>query len=250
MIIRILYDVWITRIVNASVLIELGADAVLTDPYFEEHWFMRMREPIGLRVEQLPRLTAILGGHGVFDHWQPRSLEKYPFKAETPVFVATREMKKRALAAGFPRTEVLPWHAKVSLSDALELEVVPAQRALGMTSNNYLLATDQQRVFVGTEACTVDPLRAHRADLALLPIDGSALAGHQLVMTAEDAIAGARALGAETLVPIHYAMKPFPLLLQTKSSLDQLLAIDAGDLRIVPLQPGERRSFTTASRNI
>ena len=68
----------ITRIVNATVLIELASGSILTDPYFDSHWFMRFDEPIGLRADQLPPLAAILGGHGVFDHWQPRSLRAYP----------------------------------------------------------------------------------------------------------------------------------------------------------------------------
>jgi L-ascorbate metabolism protein UlaG (beta-lactamase superfamily) len=40
----------ITRVVNACVLLELGEAAVLTDPYFQAHWFMRMHEPVGLEV--------------------------------------------------------------------------------------------------------------------------------------------------------------------------------------------------------
>ena len=77
----------ITRVINACVLLELGGDAVLTDPYFTNHWFMRFREPIGLTAHQLPRLSAILGGHSVFNHWQPSSLAPYEFKQTTPVFV-------------------------------------------------------------------------------------------------------------------------------------------------------------------
>lgn len=237
----------ITRVVNACVLLELGDDAVLTDPYFDNHWFMRLREPIGLAVEALPRLTAILGGHGVFDHWQPSSLAGYPYKAETPVLVATRSMMRRARAAGFQRVEVLPWNTTHALSPSLGLEVIGGQRSAGMKVNSYVLTTDRVRVFVGTEARDLESLREYRThgsctDVALLPIDGSSIVGHKLVMTAADAIEGARILGARTLVPIHYALEAVPFLLQTRSSLPQLmqLAHATGDVEIVPLEPGQR----------
>ena len=50
----------ITRIVNACALITIGDEAVLTDPYFEERWFIRMREPIGMTAAELPKLAAII----------------------------------------------------------------------------------------------------------------------------------------------------------------------------------------------
>jgi L-ascorbate metabolism protein UlaG (beta-lactamase superfamily) len=238
----------VTRIVNACVLLEFGRDAVLTDPYFVRHWFLRLREPVGLNVEQLPRLAAIIGGHGVLDHWQPGSLAAYPFKAQTPVFVATPSMAKKAKAAGFDQVEVLPWHATRRISERLSLEVVPAQTAARMLVNSYVLSsTDGLRAFVGTEARDLDPLGSYRTqkgkvDLALLPIDGSALAGHKLVMGAADAIEAGRILGAQTLIPIHYALKPLPPLFRTHGSIEELthLAREVKDLDIVPLPPGQR----------
>ncbi len=243
----------ITRVVNACVLLRLGDDAVLTDPFFAARWFMRMREPIGLRATALPRLAAIVGGHGVFDHWQPSSLAEYRHKAETPVFVATNAMRRKAAAAGFDNIEVVPWGVTRRLSTSLTLEVVPAQRAAGMRVNNYVLARDDVRVFVGTEARELEPLRRHRAerpavDVALLPIDGSSLVGRRLVMTPADALEACRILGARVLVPIHYALRPVPLLLQTPGSCDELvrLARDAGDVEVVALAPGEPWRYDAA----
>jgi L-ascorbate metabolism protein UlaG (beta-lactamase superfamily) len=240
----------VTRVVNACALLEMGSDVILTDPYFHDHWFMRFNERIGLGAEQLPQLTAILGGHGVFDHWQPRSLAAYPFKRETPVYVATRSMQRSAKAAGFDRAEVVAWNSKHVLSPTLTLEVAPAQHAMGMKANNYILATDDVRVFVGTEALELEPLRRIRKrgqqiDVAILPIDGSSFAGRKLVMTAEDALDGARILGAPTLIPIHYALKPVPLLLQTRSTLSQLLTLAHAtrDVHVVPLETGQRWSW-------
>jgi L-ascorbate metabolism protein UlaG (beta-lactamase superfamily) len=237
----------VTRIVNACALIMMGNEAVLTDPYFDEHWFMRMREPIGMKVTELPKLTAIIGGHGVYDHWQPGSLGEYPFKETTPVFVSTQSMKNKAKSAGFRDVEVLDWNETRRISERLAIEAVPAQIVVGRKPNNYVLNSGDLRVFVGTEARDIEPLRRYRAacdavDVALLPIDGSALAGHKLVMNSLDAIEGARVLGAKVLIPIHYALKSIPILLQTPSSIDDLINLkkQVPALEIVVLKTGER----------
>lgn len=145
-------SVAVTRVVNASVLVDIDGDQVLTDPYFERHWFLRLSEPIGMKVSELPELAAIVGGHGVLDHWQMRSLTSYPYRAATPVFVATEPMKRKAEAAGFQQVEVVSWGTKRSVGAALAIEVAPAQRFARMTINSYLLSTPNVRVFVGTEA--------------------------------------------------------------------------------------------------
>ena len=237
----------ITRVVNACVLLEFGEDAVLTDPYFEARWFMRLREPIGLTPADLPRLTAIIGGHGVLDHWQLTSLAGYPYKAQTPVIAATLAMRKKAEGAGFPRAEVLTWGARRLLSSRLELEVAPAQTAARIRVNNYVLSTERVRVFVGTEACDLEPVRRYRAegppvDVALLPIDASTVLGCKLVMSPADALEACRVLGARVLIPIHYALKSVPFLLQTSGSCEELvrLARDVPEVEVITLVPGRR----------
>lgn len=240
----------ITRVVNACVLLEIGDDAVLTDPYFEEHWFIRLQESIGLSVAALPRLTAILGGHGVPDHWQPASLVGYAHKKDTPVIVPTRAMRRRAIAAGFTRAEVVEWGVRRRLSPHLEVEVVPAQTTAGMRVNSYVLHHCDFRIFVGTEARDLEPLRRYRAhnpmvEIALLPIDGSAALGCKLVMAPEDALEAAQILGARILIPIHYALKSIPPLLRTPGSCAQLiqLARAANDVRVIPLETGRRWTY-------
>ncbi|MBV9945723.1 MAG: MBL fold metallo-hydrolase, partial [Myxococcales bacterium] len=237
----------VTRVINASVLLELGGRAVLTDPFFNPRWPVRVREPVGLRVSQLPRLAAVLGGHRALDHWQPSSLAAYPFKADTLVYVAARSMARSARAAGFSKVEVVEWGQTRRLAADLVLDVLPAQVTAGMRANSYLLTACGIRVFIGTEARDLGPLRELReargpVDIAVLPIDGSCLAWHRLVMTPRAALDACRILGARALVPIHYALKGVPILLQTPGSLPELLALAQGvkDLAVVPLEPGRR----------
>ena len=240
----------ITRIANASVLIEMDGEAVLTDPLFDVPWYMRLREPIGLTPSELPRLAAIIGGHWAPDHWRPQSLSDYPYKSDTAVFVATPAMAERARRAGFGRTEVLAWGATRPVSRNLGLETAPAQRVFGRNSNSYVLATAAGfRVFVGVEANALEPLRAYRrhhpaVDVALLPIDGSTFMGRRLVLDAAGAIGACRVLGARTLIPIHYGLRPLPLLLSTPSGAAELERISAGlnDPEVIVLETGRRWS--------
>jgi L-ascorbate metabolism protein UlaG (beta-lactamase superfamily) len=216
----------VTRVVNASVLLELPGGALLTDPYFQDHWFLRFGEPIGLRVADLHRLAAVLGGHGVFDHWQPRSLQGYPNAPTTPVLVASPRMVRSARRAGFSRADVLSWGETRTVGDGITVTSVPGERVAGMTTNSYVIASGDTTVFVGTEARGLSAIRAvarsRRVDVAVLPIDGLRVLGYRLVMDARGALDAAELLGARTLIPIHYTQRPIPALLQCPSGLADL----------------------------
>jgi L-ascorbate metabolism protein UlaG (beta-lactamase superfamily) len=207
----------ITRIVNATVLIEVAGAAILTDPYFDAHWFMRFDEPIGRRADQLPPLAAILGGHGVFDHWQPRSLRTYPYRSTTPVYVANNWMARTARRSGMPAVEVLRWGQERKLGADLVVTSVPGERIIGMRTNCYVIASAEANVYIGTEARDLAAIRAvsadHRIDVAILPINGARLVGRRLVMDAPAALRAAQLLGAHTLIPIHYGQRPIPPIL-------------------------------------
>ncbi len=153
--------VTVTRVINPCALIELGEDAVLTDPYFTNHVFFPMHEPIGLAARDLPALRAILGGHGVFDHWQPRSMADYKHRSTTPVFVATASMARRARRAGFEQVEVLGWSEHRTLSADLTVTCVAGERAMGGRTNNYVLHAPGVSVFVGTEANRIEPIERY-----------------------------------------------------------------------------------------
>ena len=242
-------ELFITRIINASVLIEMGEDVILTDPYFRKRWYLGVDEPVGLAPEELPKLSAIIGGHSFLDHWQMKTLEPYPYKAETPVFVATSSMERQARAAGFLSVERLNWGEMRHISNSLSLHVVQAQYSGGLKVNNYVLETAGLRVFFGSETCRLEPLRRYReggtsVDVVLAPVNGVRLLGLlKLVTNGPEAVEAARILGARTLIPIHDAHRPIPVLLGVSSSSAdaQEAAKNAGDgICVVQLKTGER----------
>jgi L-ascorbate metabolism protein UlaG (beta-lactamase superfamily) len=221
--------VTITRVINPCALIEVGRHAVLTDPYFDDHWLFPMNEPIGLRPDELPELAAILGGHRVLDHWQPQSLRTYRYRSTTPVFVASKGMARSARHAGLDRVEVLRWNEQRDLGNGLTVECVPGEPALGTKTNSFVLRTSATSIYVGTEARHLHPITRFAAtghvDIAVLPIDGLRVAGRRLVMNAAEALNAAQALGAHTLVPIHYSQRPIRGVLACTSGIEELLQL-------------------------
>jgi L-ascorbate metabolism protein UlaG (beta-lactamase superfamily) len=182
--------------------------------------------------------------------WSGVALADYRFKAETPVFVPTKAMAARARAAGFAEVAVVEWGSVHRLPGTMTLEVAPSQFVTGMKTNNYVVSVAGCRVFVGTEARDLEPLRSYRAsrprvDVVIAPIDGTRLLGHKLVMDPHEALEATRILGARTLVPFHYAVKARPLLVQTPFSERDLrrLARDVTDVDVVCLPTGVRWEY-------
>jgi L-ascorbate metabolism protein UlaG (beta-lactamase superfamily) len=235
----------VTRVINATVMVELAGGTILTDPYFTAHWFMRFDEPIGLGAEELPRLKAIIAGHGAYDHWQPKSLRQYPYRDGTPVYVPSERMARSARKAGLGPVEVLTWGQRRTLTGGLTIRSLPGERITGLRTNSYLVSSEGVNLFVGTEARGLAPIHeiaaTHRVDIALLPVNGARLLGRRLVMDLPTAMAAARILGAHTLIPIHYSQRPIPSILRATHGLADLLEHQAATHpRVRVRAPGER----------
>ncbi|MFC5183348.1 MBL fold metallo-hydrolase [Actinomadura harenae] len=241
----------VTRVVNSCVLLELGGRAVLTDPWFTERWWLRRGEPLGLRPDELPPLTAIIVTNLATNHWDLRGLRALPRKAETPLYVPTAGMVRRARRLGFGRAERVRWGETREIAPGLSMEVVQAGRTLVWPNNAYVLNAPGGRVFFGGEIAEVSLLERYRAgrpetDVALLPVNGlRPLFGPRLVMRPGDAVAGASVLGARVLVPVHEAHGHDPLswLFRPDGTAADAVRLAAGTPDVAALPPGERRDL-------
>ena len=98
----------VTRIAHASVLLDFDGVRVLTDPWFTEKWHYHQGEPLGLRLEDLPRLDLIVASHAHYDHFDIKSLAGYPHK-DVP-FLVGPDMIEAVRAVGFTDVrELKPW---------------------------------------------------------------------------------------------------------------------------------------------
>jgi L-ascorbate metabolism protein UlaG (beta-lactamase superfamily) len=241
----------VTRVANACVLVELNGHTILTDPWFTERWYLRRGEPLGMDVAELPPLTAVVATSSAPNHWDLRALRDYRHKSGTPVYVSTARMARQARALGYPLVERLRWDETREPAPNLSVEAVPAGRTLGWPNNAYVLSSGRTSVFFGGEIADVAPLARHRARrgpvaVALLPVNGlRPVVGPPLVMGHRQAVAGAGALGARALVPVHdaHAKDLLSLIFRRHGSAEEARELAAGqapELDVVCLSPGTR----------
>lgn len=244
-------DLAVTRVANACVLLEMGGQAILTDPWFTERWYLRRGEPLGLTVADLPPLTAIVATSFAVNHWDLRALRDYRHKAATPVFVSAARMARQARALGFPSVERLHWNQTRELGPTLSVEAVPAGRTMVWRNNAYVFTSGQTRVLFGGEIADVAWLERSRTlhspvAVAMLPVNGlRPVVGPALVMGPEQAVAAANAVGAAVLIPVHdaHARDPLSLFFRRHGSAEDAKALAAAaptGVDVVCLAPGER----------
>ena len=241
----------VTRVINSCVLLELDGRVVLTDPWFTERWWLRRGEPLGLRIEELPPLTAIVVTNIATNHWDLRALRALPAKASTPLYVPTAGMARRARALGFLRAERLRWGDSRDLAPGLSMRVVPAGRTAVFPNNAYAFEAAAGRVFFGGEIADAEGLEAHKpVELALLPVNGlRSPLGQRLVMGPKEAIAGSVALGARVLVPVHdaHGEDPFSRMFRPRGTGADAVRLAGNDLVVADLPTGKRLELDEVS---
>jgi L-ascorbate metabolism protein UlaG (beta-lactamase superfamily) len=194
----------VTRIAHASVLLDFGNAMVLTDPWFSEKIHYHHGEPLGIPLEQLPRLTAVVASHEHYDHFDIKTFAAYPDKA-VPFFVGPN-MVDAAQAAGFTNVrELSPWES----ATVGPLTITAAPAAHKVPEVTFVIQANGSTVYFGADTLLIPeldelPKRFPSIQLALLAVNGLGVLGKQVVMNAEQAAELAARLGAEVAVPIHY----------------------------------------------
>ncbi|MFL5348489.1 MAG: MBL fold metallo-hydrolase [Hyalangium sp.] len=197
-------DIAVTRIAHASVLLEMGGKRILTDPWFSETNAYRHGEPLGIALENLPKLDLVIASHDHYDHFDIETFAAYSDKA-VPMVVAP-EMAEKARTAGFTNVQELkPWQS-VQVGD---LTVTACPGAHSVEEVTYMLQSHGSTVYFGGDSRLIPemdelPKRFPSVQLALLPVNGLHAMGKQVVMNADEAAQLAGKLHAEVAVPIHY----------------------------------------------
>lgn len=213
----------ITYIGHATLLIEIGDARILTDPNFESSLggFLPRVSPPGIRLPDLPALSAVLLTHAHADHLSFDALAELP---STPVYappVIARWLNKR----GFAQVKPLPPNEALRLGN-VHVHAAAARHKGNRygydrrraATNMYLIETSEESCFFAGDTGLGDTthllvetilwMRARELDVALLPIGyaprwkrKSFREGH---LTSEDALELFGRLRARHLVPYHW----------------------------------------------
>ncbi len=124
----------ITRFVQSSVLLEVGDNSLLTDPWFSQRPGYYWGEKLGVTIDELPRLNAVVVSHIHYDHCDVRSFASYGSKDVK--FVVKPEMGKLVADSGFKNvTELETWQ---SISEGpFKITATPAEHSA--PENTYVI---------------------------------------------------------------------------------------------------------------
>ena len=237
-------DLSITRIVHASLIVELRGTRVLVDPWFYSGFVVRQGEPLGLTPPDLPGVAAVLLTHEHGGHMDKAALRD--LAPSVPQVIAPARLVDRLRELGFEHVTPLEWWETTTIGE-VRITAVPA--AHSVPENGYVLERGGVSAYLAGDTRTFDELgevaaRFPHLDVALLPVTGERLLGLRRTMGPAEAAAAAATLGAERVIPIAYGKQGgFPLRWFSRRPVTDFVAAakDAGidRERIIVLEPGE-----------
>lgn len=237
-------DLSVTRIVHASLVVELRGTRVLVDPWFYSGFVMRQREPMGLTPPDLPGVAAVLLTHEHGGHTDEAALRQ--LAPSVPEVIAPARLADRLRELGFQRVTPLAWWETTTIGD-VRITAVPA--AHSVPENGYVLEGDGVSAYLAGDTRKFDELtevaaRFPHLDIALLPVGGERLLGLPRTMGPAEAAAAAATLGAQRVMPIAYGKQGgFPLRWFARKPLPRFVAAcrdeGIGAERVILLEPGE-----------
>jgi len=237
-------DLSVTRIVHASLVVEMRGTRVLVDPWFYSGLVMRQDEPLGLTPADLPGMAAVLLTHEHGGHTDDAALRE--LAKSVPEAVAPAGLQERLKDLGFQRVTPLAWWESATVGD-VRVTAVPASHVV--PENGYVLESHGVSAYLGGDTRPFDELpevaeRFPHLSVALLPIGGERLLGLTRTMDPDEAAEAAKALGAERVIPIAYGKSGgFPVRWFAGDPVARFVQAckDEGIARehVIVLQPGE-----------
>ena len=244
-------DLSVTRIVHASLIVEMRGTRMLVDPWFYSGFVMTQGEPLGLTPADLPGMAAVILTHEHGGHTDDAALRE--LAKSVPEAVAPDRLTKRLQDLGFQRVTPLGWWESAMVGD-VRVTAVPASHSV--PENGYVLESHGVTAYLGGDTRQFDELpevaeRFPRLSVALLPVGGERLLGLARTMGPDEAAEAAKTLGAARVIPIAYGKRggfPVrwfagdPVARFVKACRDEGIGRD----RIVVLEPGESWHYYAA----
>jgi L-ascorbate metabolism protein UlaG (beta-lactamase superfamily) len=237
-------DLSVTRIVHASLIVEMRGTRMLVDPWFYSGFVMTQGEPLGLTPGDLPGMTAVLLTHEHGGHTDDAALRE--LAKSVPEAIAPARLQERVQKLGFQKVTPLGWWESAMIGD-VRVTAVPASHTV--PENGYVLESHGVSAYLGGDTRPFDELpevaeRFPHLSVALLPVGGERLLGLWRTMGPDEAAEAAKTLGADRVIPIAYGktggfpvrwFASDPITRFVKACKDEGIAGE----RVIVLEPGE-----------
>ena len=259
---------------HSSFLLRMGGRNVLVDPVFATRLVVlrRQRRP-GVRIKDLPAIDAVLITHAHMDHLNKPTLRRIAratlrLTGKSPVIVVPRGVADLVHRLGFDRVIELDWWQKTEI-DGLTVTATPAKhwgaRIFRDTHRGFgVYVVDDgsgKSVYHSGDTAWFDGFaeigRRLQPRVALLPIGAYFPDSYRHVHTSpEEAVRGFVALGAATMIPMHFGTfrlgrepmeePPIRLLAEAKRLRieDKVHLMAEGETMVFTLDRGSRRNRT------
>ena len=208
---------------HSTVLLEIGGRRVLTDPVWSERVSPsaavgpRRAHPVPARIEELPRLDAILISHDHYDHLDTATIDRL-VELQTAPFVVPLGVGSHLRHWGVPEDRIveLDWGGSADL-DGLTLTCTEARHFSGrlFTANttlwsSWLVESGGRRAFFGGDSGYTDAFaelgrQLGPVDLTVLPIGAYDARWPDVHMDPAEAVRAHLDLRGDVLLPIHWA---------------------------------------------
>jgi L-ascorbate metabolism protein UlaG (beta-lactamase superfamily) len=247
---------------HATVLLEVGGRWVLADPVWSERVSPsssvgpRRHHPVPARIEDLPRLDAVLISHDHYDHLDTATIDQLTRQQSAP-FVVPLGVGAHLRHWGVPEDRIieLDWDQRVDL-DGLTLTCTEARHFSGRLFagnttlwSSWLVEAGDRRVFFGGDSGYTDAFaelgRRHGPmDLTVLPIGAYDTRWPDVHLDPAEAVRTHLDLRGGVLLPIHWAT--FDLAFHAWAAPADWVRAEAAahDVPLAQPRPGERFDVT------
>lgn len=211
-----------------GILLKSSNGFLAVDPYLSDYvdqnccqyvtWRRLYQPPVD--AAELDFLNLVLCTHGHYDHADPITLPRIAATNPNTRFVVPAPEVDTVAGYGIAKERIVPAVAHQPLTiDGFEILPIPAAHETLTTDENgnyaalgYVIRTGGKTFFHAGDMCMYDglieTLKPLRVDMAFLPINGrdyfrnrDDIIGN---FNCEEAVLLAKAIGADTLVPLHH----------------------------------------------
>jgi L-ascorbate metabolism protein UlaG (beta-lactamase superfamily) len=206
---------------QATALLRVGGQTILTDPHFGEHAGMpiagrnvgrRRSTSIPGSVEELPPVDVVLLSHAHMDHWEKTSLERLAGSGVTAIIPRKTRRLLPARGRHFGAVIELDWDQGETLDglaiNALRCKHWGARYLIDVHRgyNAYVLEDDRRRLVFAADTAETDAFDTlSDIDVAVMGIGNYYVPWDLMHSTPEQAAAMAQRMGARRMMPIHHS---------------------------------------------